>query len=187
MRSSVAVQPSTFAIQSPISTIPCNSFYLLANPMLPFSMLSPSIDGFRLYPEPRRARPTLPHPAFPVTFSAVPCSPNLCASVLSSPNPYLFNSKLSTFNRLSPDRPNPFTIRTSEKRASNPCRMRSFKTQDLKPFRMCSSEKTGVGEGQIPQVGQPILAVLFEASPARIMGHRPRSTSVCFIARAKLR
>jgi hypothetical protein len=158
--------------------------------MLPSCMLGPSIDEFRLYPEPRRARPTLPHPAFPVTSAAAPSSTNLCAlyaSVLSSPNPYLFNSKLSTFNRLSPDRPNPFTIRTSEKRASNPCRMRSFKTQDLKPFRMCSSEKTGVGEGQIPQVGQPILAVLFEASPARIMGHRPRSTSVCFIARAKLR
>ena len=47
--------------------------------MLPFFMLGPSIDGFRLYPEPRRARSTLPHPTFPVTSTAVPSSPNLCA------------------------------------------------------------------------------------------------------------
>jgi hypothetical protein len=42
-------------------------------------------------------------------------------------------------------------IRTSAKRACNPCRMRSFKTQDLKPFRMCSCGKTEVGEGPYPK------------------------------------
>jgi hypothetical protein len=36
-------------------------------------------------------------------------------------------------------------IRTSEKSAPNPIRMCSFKTQDLKPFRMCSSKKKGEG------------------------------------------
>lgn len=39
-----------------------------------------------------------------------------------------------------------FGIRTSAKRASNPCRMRSFKTLDLKPFRIRSYEKTGERE-----------------------------------------
>jgi hypothetical protein len=35
-------------------------------------------------------------------------------------------------------------IRTSPKHTPNPCRIRSFKTQDLKPFRMRSCRKTGV-------------------------------------------
>jgi hypothetical protein len=37
---------------------------------------------------------------------------------------------------------NSLRICTSKKYASNPCRIRSFKTHDLKPFRMCSCEKT---------------------------------------------
>ena len=45
----------------------------------------------------------------------------------------------------SPPATIPFTMRTFAKHASNPCRMRSFKTQDLKSFRMCSSEKTRGG------------------------------------------
>ena len=40
---------------------------------------------------------------------------------------------------------NPFRIRISAKHARNPCRMRSFKTQDLKSFRMCTHKKRGVG------------------------------------------
>jgi hypothetical protein len=140
--------------------------------MLPFSMLAPSIDGFHLYPvyaEPRRARPTLPHPTFPVTSTAVPSSLNLCA-LCAGVHP----ERLGVFSFLPPRR-HPersegsaflsflgtryslfathcsllsaisFTIRTSAKPARNPCRMRSFKTQDLKPFRMCSSEKKGRG------------------------------------------
>jgi len=43
----------------------------------------------------------------------------------------------------------PLIIRSSAKRARNSCRMRSFKTQDLKPFRICSCEKTGEGEGPL--------------------------------------
>jgi hypothetical protein len=171
--------------------------------MLPFSMLSPSIDGFRLYPEPRRARPTLPHPAFPVASTAVPSSLNLCAlcvgvyperlGALSSPIPYLLNFKLPVLSTLrnvgsaveastacpvySEERreqsrmvnhvPNSFTIRTSAKRVRKPCRMRSFKTQDLKPFRMCSSEKNGVGK-------KTLQFLLFSAPP-------PRSLRLCVI------
>jgi hypothetical protein len=119
-------------------------------------MLAPSIDGFRLYPEPRRARPTLPHPAFPVRSTAVPSSPNFCAlcvSAFNSPDPCLFNFRLLTLNHLSPSPGNSFTIRTSAKPACNPCRMRSFKTQDLKPFRMCSSKKNRGGGGADPSGG----------------------------------
>jgi hypothetical protein len=39
----------------------------------------------------------------------------------------------------------PFRVRTSAKRARNSCRIRSFKTQDLKLFRMNSCRKTGEG------------------------------------------
>src|SRR4029077_5146649 len=38
-----------------------------------------------------------------------------------------------------------FRIRTSEKLACNSIRIRTSKTQDLKPFRMNTCEKTGVG------------------------------------------
>ena len=130
-------------------------------------MLALSIDGFR-------PRPTVPRPAFPVTSNAVPSSPNLCARSLPrpgrgvgvyperlgafrSPDPCLSSFKLlalsgvegSTSNRLFRSRPKSFTIRTSAKHTHNPCRMRSFKTQDLKPFRMCSSKKNGVGDGTL--------------------------------------
>jgi hypothetical protein len=37
-------------------------------------------------------------------------------------------------------------MRTYEKHTSKPFGMRSFKTKDLKLFRMCSYKKTGVGE-----------------------------------------
>jgi hypothetical protein len=36
-----------------------------------------------------------------------------------------------------------FRMRSSKKHAANSRRIRSFKTQDLKPFRMCSSRKKG--------------------------------------------
>jgi excinuclease ABC subunit C len=51
----------------------------------------------------------------------------------------------------------PFRVRTSAKRARNSCRIRSFKTQDLKPFRICSYKKTGEGEG--PLFGRSCLSV----------------------------
>jgi hypothetical protein len=39
----------------------------------------------------------------------------------------------------------PFRIRTSKTLARNSCRIRTSKTQDLKPFRMNTYEKKGVG------------------------------------------
>ena len=41
----------------------------------------------------------------------------------------------------------PLIIRSSAKGVRNSCRMRSFKTQDLKPFRICSYRKPGRGRG----------------------------------------
>lgn len=38
-------------------------------------------------------------------------------------------------------------IRTSPKHTHNPCRIRTFKTQHLNFFRICSFKKTGEGEG----------------------------------------
>jgi hypothetical protein len=135
-----------------------------------------SIDGFH-------PRPTLPHPAFPVTSTAVSSSPNLCALCVG-----VYPERLGVFSFLPPRR-HPersegspflsflgtcysllaihcsllsaisFNICTSAKPACNPCRMRSFKTQDLKPFRMCSSEKPGWG-------GDPQL-LLFSAPTPR--------------------
>jgi|SRR5271168_4209071 len=60
---SIAIQPPTIAIQLPISTIPCNSLYLLANPMLPFPMFcSPSSSTTVRSPHPRSAHSNHCHP-----------------------------------------------------------------------------------------------------------------------------
>jgi hypothetical protein len=79
--------------------------------------------------------------------------PRFCSGGSSDP---CFSSSLHP----TPPTPNSFTIRTSAKPASNPCRMRTFKTQDLKPFRMCSSEKKGGRRG-------PSQGSLFSAPPPR--------------------
>jgi hypothetical protein len=68
-------------------------------------------------------------------FSVLSVSLCLALEIFALPT---LNSSLSCV-------PNSFTIRTYAKRACNPCRMRSFKTQDLKLFRMRSSEKNGWG------------------------------------------
>ena len=52
-----------------------------------------------------------------------------------------------------------FTFRTYEKTACKSCRIRTSKTQDLKPFRMNTSEKTRRGSAPAP-------SVLFVALPA---------------------
>jgi hypothetical protein len=73
----------------------------------------------------------------------------LCVSVFSSLSlpfdfqlPALSRAEESTVNLLSPI---PFRIRTYEKHTPNPFGIRSFKTKDLKLFRMCSYKKTGQG------------------------------------------
>jgi hypothetical protein len=103
--------------------------------------------------EPRRASQSSQSSSRPPIFPAL-CAPSpLCcrggasASRLfprfcsGGPSDPCFTSSLHP----GPPIPISFTFRTSAKRACNPCRMRSFKTQHLKPFRMCSSEKTGAG------------------------------------------
>jgi hypothetical protein len=104
--------------------------------MLPFSMFSSQFS-----------QSSYPPPAFPVLCAP---SPSRCKCGASAPrlfprfcsggssDPCFFSSLHPT-----PPIPKPFTMCSSAKRACNPCRMRSFKTQDLKPFRMCSSEKKG--------------------------------------------
>ena len=62
----------------------------------------------------------------------------LCVSVFSSPNLSPFNFKLSTFNCFPPKSRR---IRTYEKHTANPFGIRSFKTKDLKLFRMRSYRK----------------------------------------------
>jgi hypothetical protein len=66
----------------------------------------------------------------------------LCVSVFSSPNLSPFNFKLSTFNCFPPKSRR---IRTYEKHTANPFGIRSFKTKDLKLFRMNIYKKTGGG------------------------------------------
>ncbi len=56
--------------------------------------------------------------------------------------------------RLSPLSAMSFVIRTYGKSASNSCRIRTSKTQDLKPFRMNTSEKT---PGGVPPSSQNLL------------------------------
>jgi hypothetical protein len=168
-----AIQPPAIAIQPSILTIPSKTLYLLANPMLIFFMfftqsILPSnrsplrsalcVSAFSFLP------PGC-HPACPERSrrersegSAFRLSPIRALSLngLNSRSPLPFN--IPTFKPSNPQPtlfsrlpvPNPFTIRISAKRVRNPCRMPSFKTQDLKPFRMCSCEKTGRGEGAHP-------------------------------------
>jgi hypothetical protein len=79
------------------------------------------------------ANPTyspLPAPNFKSAPVSDLCA--LCVSAFSSP---------SCFS------PNSFRIRTYAKRVRNPFTMNTSKTQDLKPFRMNTYEKTPGGRG----------------------------------------
>jgi hypothetical protein len=140
--------------------------------MLPLSMF--------FHPEPRRASQSgksfFPPPVFPFLCSLSPlrcrCGasaprlfPRFCSGGSSDP---CFSSSLHP----TPHIPNPFTIRTSAKSTCNPCRIRSFKTLDLKSFRMCSSEKKGWGRGMSQAQGRQVAAVVV----GLFTGHRPRNT-----------
>jgi hypothetical protein len=97
-----------------------------------------------VYPEERRdrsRRERSDRPKVPaLSESFRPCrkvsaSPALAASSVHFPPVTSHQSRV----------PNPFTIRTSAKRACNPSRMRSSKTQHLKSFRIRIYEKKGGG------------------------------------------
>jgi hypothetical protein len=149
----LAVRPLKTTIQPSFSTIPCKILYLLANPVLLFSMLcTQSTSPTNRSPLPRPFHSNRCHPGRS-EVSAFRLAPlrALSLNAFNSCSPFPFN--IPTFKpsnlQLTPFScdpvVNPFPIRTSAKRACNPCRMRSFKIQDLKPFRMCSYEKTGEG------------------------------------------
>jgi hypothetical protein len=89
-------------------------------------------------------------PAFATLTSFVNPNPFVCHSYEKHPGwgyPLIaLSAKL--FSPLSCyPAPNPFRIRTSAKHARNSCGIRTSKTQDLKPFRIRTYEKTPGGRG----------------------------------------
>ena len=60
-----------------------------------------------------------------------------------------------------------FRIRISKKHASNYRRIRTFKTQDLKPFKMCTSKKNGRGEGVLLLTSYPIRIAVPRSNATR--------------------
>jgi len=128
---SIDVRPPETAVQPPNSTVPCKRLYSSANAMLPFPMFQPRHAFLR---------------------------PSFCRWRTSGPRLALIPTTLPARTRTSPPPPldppatnhrsqfaKPFGIRTSAKLAHNSFRIRTSKTQDLKPFRMNTYEKTGEG------------------------------------------
>jgi hypothetical protein len=165
-----AVQPLQIAIQPSISTIPCNSLYLLANPVLPFLMfrsqinLPRSFQGFSASGLATRhsslaTAPLTPflatltgHPQLgenPATLSLftatltrhVHHNPFVCRSYKKHPGSHLSSQR--SF-RAGFSRPNFFPTHHSPP-ITKSFTIRTSKTQDLKPSRMNTYEKTGVG------------------------------------------
>jgi hypothetical protein len=66
-----------------------------------------------------------------------------------------------------------FTICTSEKTACNSFRIRTSKTQYLKPFRMNTYKKTGEGGASIPIVPRPAARFCQGRSWPRVYSRRP--------------
>ncbi len=96
-----------------------------------------------------RLRQSRPHPQLPSASIQYPSLPASCArhlprSARHSPTCDLA-SLLPPVTRHASPITKSFRIRTSEKHASNPFGIRTYKTQDLKPFRMNTSKKTGEG------------------------------------------
>jgi hypothetical protein len=156
------VQPPKIAFQPPFSTIPCNSLYLLANPVLPFLMFSSlSVSFANRSPRPRLT----PFPASLTDKSQLAENPATLSSFAATLtrrvkhksfacHPYKKHpgshpsSQIFSFRSLATHQSRitkSFIIRTYAKSAHKLFRMNTSKTQDLKPFRMNTSEKTGVG------------------------------------------
>jgi hypothetical protein len=122
-----------------------------------------------------------PRSAFPSKSAAVPSSSDLCALRVSAFNSLSLSSFhiLQSFQRSTLSRVISLGMRTYAKYTPNPFRMRSFKTQDLKPFRMCSSKKTGVGE-RSSSTSYPIeLGVFIWRSPGRTEFCRGANRCAC--------
>lgn len=103
----------------------------------------PSSQSSRAYRAPtpplssRATRPKVPTTSEKICFFLSSCSRYFPPSLITDHG--------TPATRLSPSVTKSFTMRTSEKHARNSFRMRSFKTKDLKLFRMNSSEKTPGG------------------------------------------
>jgi hypothetical protein len=106
--------------------------------MLPFSMFSSQSSQSS---SPTTAFPSLGAPS-PLRCRCGASAPQLFPRFCSggSLDPYYSSSPRPTLSI-----PKSFTMCSSAKCGCNPCRMRSFKTRHLKPFRMCSCKKNGEG------------------------------------------
>src|SRR5579859_6974508 len=85
-----AIHPRKTSVQPPFSTIPCNSLYLLANPVLPFLMFSSLSTSFAN----RSCRLTALNPGSPLPFKVPTCKPsNLQTPHFVSPVPAALTNK----------------------------------------------------------------------------------------------
>ncbi len=97
---------------------------------------------------------------------------SFCLYVVTSLHPYFAPAEgpASSYSHLSanpsPLRTIPFRMRSSPKHSRNPFGMRSFKTQDLKSFRMCSSEKPGVGAPHVADGSLFLRLSTFDFQPS---------------------
>src|SRR5579859_6336940 len=120
-------------VQPRNSTIPCKTLYLFCTPMLPFPMFRP--------------RQSRPHPQLPSASAQDLSVPAIFAlplprSARHSPTRD-FAPLLPPVTRHASPITISFRIRTYEKHLRKPSGMNTSKTQDLKPFRMNTYEKTG--------------------------------------------
>jgi hypothetical protein len=79
------------------------------------------------------------------------------------------------------------TIRTSAKQACNSHRIRTFKTQSLKPFRICSCEKQGRGVGILLLTRRPMTEGSdIVGSVSVLYDRRERRTSPAVLSRSPI-
>jgi len=137
-------------VQPPISTIPCKILYLLANPVLPFPVFSSPAAS----PTNRSRGPRPPHsnPCHPehsegscLVRPLAPIAPFEQSLLCRRPFLLAVGCELSTVNCHPSQITKSFTFRTYAKRTRNSRRIRTSKTQHLKPFRMNTYKKTGRG------------------------------------------
>src|SRR4029077_7789858 len=127
----LAVRPLETTIQPRNSTIPCKTLYLLANPVVPFPMFSsPSTSATNRSPRLR------------------PLHSNGCHLEQSEGSASIFHLAA----RHPPLATIPFRIHTYEKCTPNSFRIRTSKTQDLKPFRIRTYEKPPGGTSFTPSI-----------------------------------
>ena len=153
---SLAVRPLKTTIQPSISTVPCKTFYLLANLMLFFPMFStPAASPTNRSPLPRPFHSNRCHPERS-EGSAFRISPYrvLSAYAFASPDFYPFNFRLSTVNHPSLS-PFPATLTDNSQLTENPATLSPLPatlTSRVKPKSfICHSYKKTPGVGVCPR------------------------------------